>query len=131
LSSTDKKEIENIVNKFNKTDKDDAEMIKKMENFFLTQNYAEGINVIKKRLVSKRAGYIANFNGGIGEIFITTIISKIAPKNWDVYQKGSSKNLYGQSAHADITIGDIGIQSKVYEKNNIKLYENTKVTFKL
>lgn len=131
LNTTDQKQIEDIVSKFNKTDKDDAKMINNIEKAFANHQYKEGIAILRKRLVSKRAGYIANFNGSIGEIFITTIIQKIAPQGFEAYQKGTSKNLQGQSAHADITYGDIGIQSKVYDKNNLKLYEDTKVTFKM
>lgn len=130
LSSEERKQISDIVNKFDKTDKDDADMINEIEKAFINNNYQEGIKILRKRLKAKRAGYIANFNGSIGEIFISAILQNIAPQGFDVYQKGSSKNLKGQSAHADITYGDIGIQSKVYENNNLELYKDTKVTFK-
>lgn len=131
INSADEKAIEQIIEGFDKTDKDDAKMISEMQKCFSKKDIKGGIEIVRKRLVSKRAGYIANFNGSIGEIFITAILNKIGPANMEVYQKGSSKNLQGQSAHADITAGNIGIQSKVYEKNNIKLYDNTKVTFKM
>lgn len=130
LSSSDEKAIQDVVSKFDKTDKDDAKMISDIEKAFVNKQYKQGIEILRKRLVSKRAGYIANFNGSIGEIFITAIIQKVAPQGFEAYQKGTSKNLQGQSAHADITYGNIGIQSKVYDKDNLQLYKDTKVTFK-
>lgn len=130
LSRNDEMAIEKIVDKFSKTDKDDTEMVKAMKDAFASQDYSKGLKILEKRLISKRGGYLANFSGTIGEIFITVIASKTSPKS-KVYQRGASINQQGQQAHADITIDDIGIQSKVYQQNNIKLYPNTKVTFRM
>jgi hypothetical protein len=49
-------------------------MINEIEKAFINNNYQEGIKILRKRLKAKRAGYIANFNGSIGEIFISAIL---------------------------------------------------------
>ena len=128
-------EINKIIDKslgyLNKDEKD-RETLTTIKKLINNNSKEEAIKILRNRLNSKRAGYISNFNGSIGEIFITAILAVVfGGKIPDIYQKGSSKNLIGQSAHADITMGNIGIQSKVYEKNDIKLYDNTEVKFKL
>ena len=122
--------IEMATNYLNK-DKKDIEILNEIKNLIKSGSIKKGIKDLKDRLTSKRAGFISNFNGSIGEIFITAIEAVVFNgKNLAIYQKGSSQNLRGQSAHADITIDKVGIQSKIYKENDIKLYKDTTVSFK-
>ena len=131
LSSQEINSILEMAAQFLNNDKKDLKVLNSIKELVKNKStIQQGMKDLKDRLTSKRAGYIANFNGSIGEIFITAIISVVFKGKIDnVYQKGSSTNIRGQSAHADITMDNIGIQSKVYQTNDIKLYEDTVVTF--
>lgn len=128
----DVNEVLDIAKKFLNKDAKDAEELVKIEGLLKKSETVEvGIQKLIDRLSHKKSGYIANFNGSIGEIFITAIESVVF-KDTDVnnfYQKGSTKNVRGQSAHADITMGNVGIQAKVYDKDDIKLYSDTTIHF--
>ena len=115
---------------------DTYELADNKHKFRLEENdIALSITEVTERIIEKRTGLKSNIKGTIGEIFITVLLELVFNnENQIVMQLGTSKNRGSESAHADIAFGEkgklsAGIQSKVYSRNNIKLYDNTVVHF--
>lgn len=104
-----------------------------LENTSLEEIVPEIYSIVQ----GKYTGLKANLKGTVGEIFIS-VLFELSTDNSSIQQLGTSKNISGESAHADVALGKsfkqggeliTGIQSKVYSKDNIKLYDKTVVSF--
>lgn len=106
-----------------------------VKEYFKTKNKKEILNMLIERIEYQKNGFVSTYNGSLGEIFITALLRAVKV---NTAQTGRERNLMSQQAHYD-TLSEvidqegrkqlIGIQSKVYNKNNISLYKNTTVNF--